>query len=299
MYYSPVLFFEIADVNLTPYHNCDIDIDYLNTKKNIIVFSLHSMHYLSKLLHFLNKIKKPFILISAMEDMQLPLEIDIEFMNKILNNTYFRHWFSVNKTIPNNCKFTSIPYGLNYWTLTTKPHFGENIQTIAEQNLALETIISQMTHFSKRIPRIYSNFHFNFTDERNGNWRRKLINIIPKDIIYYEHYIISRTNTYKNMTNFSFVVSPFGHGFDCIRTFEALCLGCIVIMKKSFLDIIYDGLPVLLVDEWTDINKELLEKTLIEFKNKSFNYNKLKMDYWIQLVKSSFTPLHLNDYSEN
>ena len=57
-------------------------------------------------------------------------------------------------------------------------------------------------------------------------------------------------------------------------------------MKKSFLDIIYEELPVLLLDEWSDINKELLEKTLVEFKNKSFNYNKLKMDYWIELVKS-------------
>ena len=91
---------------------------------------------------------------------------------------------------------------------------------------------------------------------------------------------------YLNITNFSFVISPFGHVFDCIRNFEALCLGCIVIMKKSFLDIIYEELPVLLVDKWSDINKELLEKTLVEFKNKSFNYNKLKMDYWIELVKS-------------
>ena len=90
------------------------------------------------------------------------------------------------------------------------------------------------------------------------------------------------------MSKFSFVVSPFGHGFDCIRTFEALCLGCIVIMKKSFLDVIYEDLPVLLVDEWTDINESLLNKTLDEFKNKEFNYNKLKMDYWTNLVLSKF-----------
>ena len=90
------------------------------------------------------------------------------------------------------------------------------------------------------------------------------------------------------MINYSFIISPFGHGFDCIRTFEALCLGCIVIMKKSFLDIIYEELPVLLVDEWTDINKELLDKTLIEFSNKTFNYEKLKMKYWIDIVMSQF-----------
>lgn len=105
---------------------------------------------------------------------------------------------------------------------------------------------------------------------------------------YYQPNQIKRSDSYLDMTSYSFVVSPFGHGFDCIRTFEALCLGCIVIMKKSFLDIIYEDLPVVLVDEWYDINKELLEKTLVEFKNKSFNYNKLKMEYWIELVKSKF-----------
>ncbi len=63
------------------------------------------------------------------------------------------------------------------------------------------------------------------------------------------------------MSNFSFVVSPFGHSFDCIRTFEALCLGCIVIMRKSFLDVIYEDLPILLVAEWTDINEILLQNT--------------------------------------
>ena len=90
------------------------------------------------------------------------------------------------------------------------------------------------------------------------------------------------------MSEFAFVVSPFGHGFDCIRTFEALCLGCIVIMKRSFLDVIYEGLPVLLVDEWSDVTETLLNDTLILYSNKQFNYDKLKMDYWVKLVQSKF-----------
>ena len=123
MYYSPILFFKIADLNLTQYHNCNIDMNYLNSKENIIIFCLHSMGYLNKLIPFLDEVKKPFILITAMEDTQLPLEIDTQFMSKITNNSYFKHWFSINKTIPNNHHFTSIPYGLDYWTLTTKSYF--------------------------------------------------------------------------------------------------------------------------------------------------------------------------------
>ena len=114
-----------------------------------------------------------------MEDTQLPLEIEKNLMDKIISNSYFKHWFSINKTIPNDDKFTSIPYGLNYWTLTTTPYFGENIQNINQQNLVLESMSNDMTHFSQRIPKIYINFHLNFTDERNGGWRKKLLNIIP------------------------------------------------------------------------------------------------------------------------
>ena len=90
------------------------------------------------------------------------------------------------------------------------------------------------------------------------------------------------------MSEYIFVVSPFGHGFDCIRTFQALSLGCIVIMKKSFLDIIYEDLPMLLVDNWEYLNEKLLENYLLEYPNKKFNYDKLKFEYWNNLVNSKF-----------
>jgi hypothetical protein len=288
MYYSPILFSKIADLNLTQYHDCTINMEFLNSKDKIIIYALHSMGYLDKLNLFLDNVTKPFILISAMEDTQLPLEIDDFFFTKIKSNPYFKHWFSINKTIPNNSQFTSIPYGLDYWTLSESPYFDENIQDYDVQNTVLKNIINQTRHFSYRTPKICGNFHFNFTDDLNGGWRRQLLNIIPHDLITYQPRYLPRRESYEYMSNFSFVVSPFGHGFDCIRTFEALCLGCIVIMKSSFLDIIYEDLPVLIINEWTDINAKLLEDTLVSFTNKKFNYDKLKMDYWVKLVNSKF-----------
>ena len=155
----------------------------LNSKDKIIIYALHSMGYLNKLIIFLDNVTKPFILISAMEDTQLPLEIDVFFMTKIKSNPYFKHWFSINKTIPNTSQFTSIPYGLDYWTLSQSPYFGENIQDYDTQNTILKNIINQTQHFSHRIPKIFGNFHF--TDDRHGGWRRKLLSIIPKDHILY------------------------------------------------------------------------------------------------------------------
>ena len=135
MYYSPILFSELADVNLTQFHDCNYNMDELNSKDKIIVYALHSMSYLNKLIPFIDKVNKPWVLISAMEDTQLPLEIDINLMNKIKMNHFFKHWFSINKTIPNDNYFTSIPYGLNYWTLSREPRFGEGIQNFSTQNM--------------------------------------------------------------------------------------------------------------------------------------------------------------------
>lgn len=288
MYYSPILFSQVADVNLTQYHNNNYNMEVLNKKERIIVFALHSMVFLNKLNNFLDNICVPWVIVSAMEDTQLPLEINKDFMIKVLSNKHFKHWFSINKTIPNDRHFTSIPYGLNYWTLSTKSCFGENKQNFETQNNSLLIIKSHTQHFSKRIPKIYCNFHLNCTDERNGNYRSKLTNILPSNLTYLENHWMPRTQSWKNMGEYTFVLSPFGHGFDCIRTFEALCLGCIVIMKKSFLDVIYTELPVLVVNEWEDITEVMLKQTIIDFSGRKFNYKKLTFEYWLHLIQSKF-----------
>ena len=88
------------------------------------------------------------------------------------------------------------------------------------------------------------------------------------------------------MTKYSFVLSPHGNGLDCHRTWEALVLGCIPVVKTSSLDKLYDDLPVLIVNNWYDIDEELLKNTIENFKDKKFNYDKLKLDYWINKIKN-------------
>ena len=287
-YYSPILFSRICDIHLSQFSDCQYNIDELNKKDQIIIYAVQSVHFLSKLDVFLEKVCKPFILITAMEDTEFPREIDAGLYNKIVSHSYFKHWFAINKTCDNNSKMTSLPYGLDFWTLTTRPYFGENIQDIESQNQLLRNISESAPKWLGRIPKIYANFHFNVS-ERYGGWRSRLYDIIPSEIIDFEKDRISRSESWNKISEYVFIVSPFGNGLDCIRTFEALCLGCIVIMQKSCLDSIYEGLPVIFVDEWTDINAGLLESKLIEFSTKEFNYEKLNMDYWVSIVNSKWT----------
>ena len=96
---------------------------------------------------------------------------------------------------------------------------------------------------------------------------------------------IERYQSWMKQIGYAFVASPHGNGLDCHRTWEALCLGCIPIVKTSPLDDLYEGLPVLIVGEWRDICENLLLETIENFKNIDFNYEKLTLNYWMDKIK--------------
>ena len=98
--------------------------------------------------------------------------------------------------------------------------------------------------------------------------------------------MVDRNQTWTNQSKYAFVLSPIGHGLDCHRTWEALILGCIVIVVSSPLDTLYEGLPVLIINDWNEINQELLNKTVDDFKDINFNYERITSKYWINKIKN-------------
>ena len=108
------------------------------------------------------------------------------------------------------------------------------------------------------------------------------INSVPSNLVYYEPTGVSRLETFIHQMEYAFVISPFGCGLDTHRTWEALILGCIPIIAHSDLDPLFDDLPVLLVDKWSDVSEGLLDSTILEFQNRKFNFDKLKLRYWTE-----------------
>jgi hypothetical protein len=90
--------------------------------------------------------------------------------------------------------------------------------------------------------------------------------------------------------DFAFIISPHGGGYDCHRLWEALILGCIPIVKTSPIDKLYQDLPVLIVQSWSDVTMDLLVKIIEEFKikelNKEFKYEKLALSYWMNRIRN-------------
>jgi len=227
---------------------------------------------------FLYKLKNPIFLISGHGDE------DASCFKELTENPLIIHWFSQNADF-NHDKLTKIPIGIDYHTLLTRKNhqsWGDNNNPL-EQEKHLLTIAS--LNIKKKIG-CYANYRCSVLCRKYTNDRIDSINNIPEDLVYYEPQFQLRILSWLKQLHYQFVISPHGNGLDCHRTYEALALGCYPIVKTSPIDHLFNDLPVLIVKEWSDVSLELLEKTYEEFKNKSFNMEKMTLEYWNNLINN-------------
>ena len=95
---------------------------------------------------------------------------------------------------------------------------------------------------------------------------------------------------FESIRNALFVISPEGNGKDCHRTWEAIYLGAIPIIKEKLLSpSLTDSLPILVVRDWDEV-LELEELELralaeeISFKSPTAAY----MPYWTARLEKMF-----------
>lgn len=92
---------------------------------------------------------------------------------------------------------------------------------------------------------------------------------------------------YNNILSHYFILSPPGNGIDCHRTWEILYLKRIPIIKRiGRLEELYQDLPVLFINDYSEISDSFLEKSLDSIMKKSFHFDKLKFNYWKQYVSN-------------
>ena len=185
-------------------------------------------------------------------------------------------------------KLKQIPIGMDYHTISSKPNhrwqLKKDIQyssPVAQEQCLIREIRDKMTPFYQRKIQIYSNVML-CADRFND--RFTAVSAIPPALLRQQKQFIPRVDTWKNMTEYAFVLSPFGNGMDCHRTWEALLCGCIPIVRSPIFNEMFDDLPVLIVDKWEDITLQLLKQTVYEFKLKhqqnAFQYERLHLSYY-------------------
>jgi len=95
---------------------------------------------------------------------------------------------------------------------------------------------------------------------------------------------------YERNRQYPFWLSPRGNGLDCHRTWEALYLDIIPIVWNSSLNILYQNLPVIIINDHKELNETFLYNKLNEIskdkllKIKFYQYEKLRHAYWSRLI---------------
>lgn len=237
-----------------------------------------------------NEIQVPFILVSGDCDeccWQDLFETPNDFL-LFMANPKLIHWFSQNCICLDHPKLSQIPIGLDYHTMVARDSGWGLKASPLEQELELQTIVSKYSKpWSERLFKTcaYSNFHFSMETRFAGD-RHDAKNKIQSDCVYYEPTSIKRVDTWKTQTDYVFIVSPFGGGLDCHRTWEALVLGCIPIVKTSPLDALFRDLPVWIVNDWSEVTVMNMYNVMVLFQNQKFNLEKLRLDYWVNIIRS-------------
>jgi len=236
------------------------------------VFYIHPTALRNFIISYLPNLIYKFVLVSGDSDTTVPQDIRNE-ANYLLQHPLLICWYSQNCTEPSE-KLKQLPIGLDFHTLERGSYSWGPQQSINEQ---YQDIINLKNLQIPKLSKCYANFQF-LMNTRYAKDRISAIEQIPRNLVFYEPSKTTRIICWDNMIQYKYVISPHGNGLDCHRTWEALVLGCIPIMKSSPLDPMFKGLPVLIVKEWSDITQELLDN----FQGDNSNIEKLELSYWIQ-----------------
>jgi hypothetical protein len=190
-----------------------------------------------------------FIIYTGHED----TPIDNQIIGKIPNNVI--KIFAVNSVYYNDV-ITPLPYGLQR-KLSTNDNRQEiiklQIDNVVQPDKLLYTSHNIQTNINERsgIFELFS--HKNWATVSTGN----------------DNYI----NYLNNIKKHKFIICPIGNAIDCHRNWEVLYMRRVPVMKyHHYLVKLFDGLPVLFVNNYNEITEELLQQNENLYRNVIHNY---------------------------
>jgi hypothetical protein len=241
---------------------------------------------------YLEKFKEPIILVTG--DMDTTVPDDILNCLQYCDNPKILLWYAQNLNITTHSKLRHLPIGLDYHTLNlcnTNVHEWGNKSTPNEQEIELLALKNSMKKIQYVINnKAVTNFHLSTYGHplRRQQNREPVLHALKNNssVIWLERQ--KRLDFWKSCDKQAFVICPFGNGLDTHRTWEVLCLGRIPIIGKSYLNKVFEDLPVVEIDDWNKLSQEWLEqkyKIIVE-KWDLYNWDKLSLKYWVNKIKN-------------
>ena len=212
------------------------------------------------------RIKNPYIMITAGEYRD---QVQEKFM-KALNDPKIVAWFSVHACEKTHPKFYQIPLGI----FQDKKYFKPRAE--------LTQHFARLRHAPKK-----GLLYMNFGDLRGKKPERAdVVELLADQPFCHKAERKPFLEYMKEMSQYKFSLSPRGYGPDSYRTWEAMLVGSVPVVHTSHLDPLYADLPVLIVQDWSEVTEKFLLQKYEEMTHKKYNIEKLFMDYWIEKIET-------------
>jgi len=206
-------------------------------------------------------VRARFALLTGDEDWSMPSHF--ARARELLDDERVVCWFSQNLDGSDTSgKMLPLPIGIDFHTISQRRKWGHPRATPREQEQELHNLRRTMPSNPERLLRVHADFHFNKHEGGASGERRATVEAVLRrsDRVDFLPQKLPRLQLWREKTRYAFVVSPGGSGLDCHRTWESLALDNIVIVKRSPLDSLYQGLPVVIVDRWEEITASNLRR---------------------------------------
>ena len=243
-------------------------------------------------------IENPFILIITGEDLTIPNQKDPRWQDtwvlELVRNVYdavIQHPKLIHCYIENRDelheKTSSLPLGINPREMVNRDidsllPWMDNIPKIVERELKVICI-----------HRIRPGDRVTINRFRDTDW--KDCTIVRKNL--------KQGSWWKLLQTYPFIICAHGGGIDpCPKVWEALCVGCIPIIKHSTLDDVYNEFPVVYVDSWEKDTitldklkqwRDELSKYYDDPERRKEWIHKLYLNYWVGKINSSLSSYHV------
>lgn len=187
----------------------------------------------------------------------------------LLEGTSIRRWFAV-QCATRHPRLTAMPIGID----------GRDVPALAATPAA-ERDIWLLANFQPRTPerrQLLESFPW-------ATVTRWPTGVGPKGAGYGPPMSIG--SYYAQIARSRFVLSPAGRGWDCYRTYEAMALGAIPIVKRCppQSDVV-DGLPALVIDDWRDVTPDRLAAEW-DRRQTAPDLSRMTLAYWQAQIQES------------
>ena len=192
-------------------------------------------------------------------------------------------WLAQNKSVDSKA-IESLPIGLENMILRVSPSsrlgtHSSQIPNAIEKAKYIDHLSAQKINHDKLV-------YLNINPRTYRHEREYVINKFKdKEWSTYESGITWR-EYYDRIARHKFVFSPRGNGIDCHRTWEALYLRTIPIVKSSICMNDFSDLPILFINNWDEIGYDFLVEKYEEISSTKYDLSKLKISYWRKYIES-------------